>query len=315
MLEAAKDSLARIEKESEQLKLQLRTELTALQQATDKYTAAMADHFNHVTEIDRLRVHIKDNILFYMQSIWNHEPPDQRFFRVYNKPVAVVNADTRHVVPVREVEKTKYETYRGHSGDKQTYEVELTLGVTEPVTKKLVEVADLDNLLGYKGNYMIFPLKENNIVTYFMMQDYLNLEDIITLRDPDEFGNYTLEEFESYIKCLYENDRNSFKKDEEKFKKIIYERLTSPRLDKEKVIIPTTSLYIEALPGAHPLLEGFKLVHRAVDVKKVQSEVRHAELENIRLGARVLRGRYEDPDIEKKIVIDGNNSVVVSPDD
>ena len=24
------------------------------------------------------------------------------------------------------------------------------------------EVADLDNLLAYKGNYMVFPLKENN---------------------------------------------------------------------------------------------------------------------------------------------------------
>ena len=30
------------------------------------------------------------------------------------------------------------------------------------------------------------------------------------------------------------------------------------------MIVPTSSLYMEALPGAHPLLENFKLEHRAV---------------------------------------------------
>jgi len=41
-------------------------------------------------------------------------------------------------------------------------------------------------------------------------------------------------------------------------------------------------------------------------VKKVQAEVRHAELENIRLASRALKGKDEDPDIEKKIVIEGD---------
>jgi hypothetical protein len=43
-------------------------------------------------------------------------------------------------------------------------------------------------------------------------------------------------------------------------------------------------------------------------VKKVQAEVRHAELENIRLAARALKGNDEDPDIEKKIVIEGQDA-------
>ncbi len=60
------------------------------------------------------------------------------------------------------------------------------------------------------------------------------------------------------------------------------------------------------MPGKHPILEDFKLIHRVVDVKKVQSEVRHSELENVRLAARALKGEYEDPDIEKKIVIEGD---------
>src|SRR5262249_13802373 len=97
----------------------------------------------------------------------------------------------------------------------------------------------------------------------------------------------------------------------DEFKKLIIERLTSGRTEDDRVIVPTTSLYLEALVGAHPLLENFKLIHRALDVKKVQAEVRHAELENIRLAVRALDCQYEDPDIEKKIVIENGNGVLV----
>jgi hypothetical protein len=43
----------------------------------------------------------------------------------------------------------------------------------------------------------------------------------------------------------------------------------------------------------------------------VQAEVRHAELENIRLAARALEGKREDPDIEKKIVVKGDAAGVI----
>jgi hypothetical protein len=45
-------------------------------------------------------------------------------------------------------------------------------------------------------------------------------------------------------------------------------------------------LFIESLPGSHSLLEDFKLLHRIADVRKKQAEVRHAELENLKLAAR-----------------------------
>ena len=83
-------------------------------------------------------------------------------------------------------------------------------------------------------------------------------------------------------------------------KKLIIDRLTASRKDNELVIVPTSSLYIECLVGTHPLLEDFKLIHRALDVKKVQAEVRHAELENIRLAARAIRGKDDDPDVDKR---------------
>jgi hypothetical protein len=83
----------------------------------------------------------------------------------------------------------------------------------------------------------------------------------------------------------------------------------------EMVIVPSNSLYIEALPGTHPLLEDFKLIHRAIDVKKAQADLRHAELENLRLAARLETGNFADPNIEKKILIETNDKhLVVQPD-
>jgi hypothetical protein len=64
-------------------------------------------------------------------------------------------------------------------------------------------------------------------------------------------------------------------------------------------------LYIEALPGARPILEDFKLLHRILDVRKVQSDVRRAELENVRFAARLLEGERGDPDIDRHIVVQG----------
>ncbi|MGY8679566.1 hypothetical protein Q2941_17475 [Bradyrhizobium sp. UFLA05-153] len=46
-------------------------------------------------------------------------------------------------------------------------------------------------------------------------------------------------------------------------------------------------------------------------MKKVQAEVRRAELENIRLAARALEGEREDPDIEKNIVIENARDLVI----
>jgi hypothetical protein len=76
-------------------------------------------------------------------------------------------------------------------------------------------------------------------------------------------------------------------------------------------VVPTGSLFIESLVDPNPVLEEFKLRHRELDVYKVQSEVRHAELENVRLAARLLNEEWEDPDIERKVVIDGGGAIVL----
>ena len=316
IVDYAKDTLARAEKEMRRLESQLEVAVAALQVAIDKLSAAVKEHYACIAEIDRLRLHVKDNILYYMQAIWNHEPPDQRFFRLHrlNVPVIAANAPaaTVNLTSMAEDARDLSNTMLG----KKEVATSLPVPNISITNKKLADVADLNKLLGYRGNYMMFPLTENNYLTLHMMQDYLQVGDELTVRDPDEFGNHTLDELEEFATCLYEHDRDAFNEHKDQFEKIMIDRLTSSRKDSEMVIVPTTSLFIECLVGTHPLLEDFKLIHRALDAKKVQAEVRHAELENIRLASRALKGKDDDPDIEKKIIIEGNTGgIAVQPDE
>lgn len=314
MLDAAKDSLARAERERARLLAQLEVATTALQIALDKLSSAVKEHYDRVSEIDRLRAHVKDNILYYMQAIWRQEPPDQRFFRLYNIDVPIVEPVTTGItvsVSTDNNGKTMPPGLRNLLDDEETVTATLPMPTVEVTKKKLIEVADLDNVLAYKGNYMVFALKETNYITLHMMQDYLDVGEELLLRDPDELGNFNIEQLQELATAVNKKDPNDFNARRDDFKKMLMDRLTSSRKENELVIVPTKSLYIECLVGTHPLLEDFKLIHRALDVKKVQAEVRRAELENIRLAARALEGEREDPDIEKKIVIEKGQDIVV----
>lgn len=315
MVDYAKETRDRADRERARLLSQLDIAVTALQAAVDKLSTAVKEHYDRVAEIDRLRVHIKDNILYYMQAIWRQEPPDQRFFRLYNIDVPIVTADTAGVtvnVSASNGSKPGAMNLSSFFQDGETLSAPIPMPEVTVTRKKLVEVADLDNVLAYKGNYMVFALKETDYITLHMMQDYMEvLEGELLLRDPDELGNYSVEELQDLAMRMYRDKPDVYEAHKEDIKRLLIDRLTASRKDNDLVIVPTSSLYIECLVGTHPLLEDFKLIHRALDVKKVQAEVRRAELENIRLAARALEGEREDPDIEKKIVIEDGSNVVI----
>jgi len=255
---------------------------------------------------------VKENILYYMQAIWHHEPPDQRYFRVYNIEVSIVEPDPNATVNVTNASASGF--LDALIGNLPDTELHINIPQVKVISKKLVELADLDTVLGYKGNYAIYPLKENNLVTAHMMQNYIEMSDAVRLRDPDDFANYSVDQLQEWAACLYKRDKTTYDKHKNEFKQLIVDRLKSGRPEDDRVVVPTTSLYIDALVGTHPLLEDFKLAHRALDVRKAQADARHVELENVRLAARAMDAQYEDPDIEKKIVIEGGATAVLPGD-
>lgn len=297
-LEYLKDSLS-------DAQMKLSSAADALNQATHQYTRGLEAQTQQRTSVDQLRMHIKQNILYYMQAIWDHEPPDQRFFRLYHVTVEMAASGTE-VCHMRLA--TAAEIARGIPGirrDGRLYVVECSAPrIPSPdsrVTKTLVEIADLDRPLGFKGNYMIFPLKECTYLTDFMMQEYI--DDYFGLRDPDPLGNFTTDELFSYAEIVRPTLTPA---ERQALDQMISERMTHPRRDSDTVIVPTGQLFIEALTGAHSLLEPFKMLHRALDVAKVETEVRTLNLENLRRAARLIGDNQEDPDIDKKIVVEGN---------
>ena len=166
-------------------------------------------------------------------------------------------------------------------------------------------------MLGYKGNYMIFALKELNYLTLEMMQGYLDVGEEVFIRDPDEFGNYSVDDLKTLATCVNQNSPDTFTANKVELTSVLARLIAAANTTDDLVIVPTTSLYIECLVGTHPLLEDFKLIHRALDVKKVQAEVRHAELENVRLAARAMNGELGDPDIDKVVVVGDNKNVTI----
>jgi len=302
----AKDALNRAQAKVNQLVSDLKTETTALQTAIDKYVAAATKHFSMLAEIDRLRIHVKDNIIYYMQAIWTYEPADQRYFRLYNLDVPVFGHNTT----------VKFKTVsRGLASMDPSYR-SMDIGLAPPTLldqpTKLHQVADLETLLGFKGNYMIFPVTNfDNYLIWFMMQHYINIDDIngVTAADPEPGADFTLNELKAAKEHIRAKDWNSFASNEAEFEEIML-RLLSKKTP-EMVIVPSNSLYIEALPGTHPLLEDFKLIHRAIDVKRAQAEARKAELENLRLGARLASEELGDPDIDKVVLVKNGQPITV----
>jgi hypothetical protein len=306
-LDFAKDALNRAQTKVDQLTSLMRTESTALQVAIDKYTAAATKHYEMLADIDRLRIHVKDNILHYMQAIWTYEPTDQRYFRLYNldAPTFVPPAAPTLATVAPNAGFAKFDTAR------QAYSIQFSPPVLGP-PMKLHQIADLDTFLGFKGNYMIFPMVNfDNYMAWYLVQNYIHFDDAggLVAADPDPNAGMSLGQLQTAMAAILAQDPASFAANEAEFAEIML-RLLSDQTP-EMVIVPSNSLYIEALPGTHPLLEDFKLIHRAIDIKRAQADARKAELENLRIAARLANGELGDPHVDKVVVVGSGQNVTV----
>lgn len=305
-LDALREAYQRAADEARDILFRLEREVTALNATTETYSKALAEYLNHKAQVARLRVHVKQNILHYMQAIWSHEPPDQRFFRLHNVKVPILQAERQTYLFPNLHPAVSTLTALPHRRLSLNNLPATNLYPVEVVTEidpnfeftALAEVADLDKLLGFKGNYMIFPLRESNALTDYMMAPYI-VAGFDELADPDDLGNWTLDDFAQYVSCLKANlTDEQFEAIKDQLREQYERLLTEPQRNGDVIVVPTNSLFIEALPARHSLIEEFKARHRAIDVKKVQAEVREMELDNIRAAARILDRQLDDPDIE-----------------
>lgn len=314
--QAATDEHKYAVEKAEKMALSVQREVNALHQLTKDYNDVMREHLDRITQTRRLITHIKENILYYMQAIWSMEPPDQRFMRLYKVMVPYFEA-TRTCIVEDGVAEDIFAQFREEG--KQKYNGWLhgkiarnADGTPKVAYKQLVEVADLDTMLGFKGNYMIFPLKEHNALTELMAAPYI--DEAFGAMDPDQLSNINLEEFSKYICCLHHEKPEEYERLKPVLKEWLTQLLADPLRNGDEVIVPTGSLFIEMLPSDKSLLEDFKLKHREWDVYKVQAEVRKMEIENLRFAARLLNNEREDPDVEKKIIVKGGAGPVIDVD-
>ena len=322
-LEATRDAADRelqfTEAEFAEAESRARHAISALEASTDKFVTALRAQLNRRVAVDQLRVHVKENVLYYMQAIWAHEPTDQRFFRLYHVEVPWVEL-TPEAAPQVVRQAPPPAGARPVTSDllrvlfKPTQE---GAGVTfrpqfrrAPRTRQLIEVADLDRLLGFKGNYMIFPLKQSNPLIEYMLAPYRK-DDVLGVLDPDDHGNYSTDELEQLLQWV-EEDEAIDAAERERLVNLLCDRIVAARRDAETIVVPTGQLYLEALPGAHPVLEDFKLLHRALDVRKAKAEIRGLELENLRKADRLVAGERDDPDVEPQVVLTGVPNVSVT---
>lgn len=304
---AAKDAHQYALDKAEKAAAALRQEVNTLHALTENYNKTLQERLDNETKVKRLLVHIVNNITHYMHCIWSMEPPDQRYLRLYKVQVPVLELESRTYRVKLEVENDIFAAFREPGTEKHKAFLHGTLKHNPDGTfqmKPLVEMARIDEFVGCIGNYLAFEMKEHNALTQFMAAPYI--DSAFGAMDPDELANVNLDQYSRYICCLHDKlPPEEFEALKPTLKAWLEKLLATPLRNGEEIVVATGSMFIEMLVDQNPVLEDYKLKHRELDVFDANEKVRKAGLENIRLAARLLNAEREDPDIEKKILIEG----------
>jgi len=293
---------------------------TSLGRATEEYTDRLSEHLANVVLVTELKNHVKDNITHYMQAIWMHEPFQQRWLRLKDVPVPLLKRAKRiykiktnpTVGNLANVTHLKAKVHSFATTGDFVLPPKKEEGTLETVP--LYQVADIDGLLGFRANYMIFPMKKANAITDFMMEPYVEkAAGGYGITDPDDLGNISLDEFSEYVCCLKENlTVEEFDELRDELSAQLKKLLQSPLRDDEEIVVPMDATYIEAILGATPLLENFKLLHRQIDAADAQEDLKLKKMEKLRYAQRLLNDELDDPETEAKYVFEGAPGVSIS---
>jgi hypothetical protein len=286
------------EQERNETEDELRRQEGLLAQAVDRFNEAFTEFARQVIQVKKLQLHIKQNIIYYLQAIWDHEDRHQMLMRLRNTQVPVIKGEVVYSVEGTETHEEPPHWTKPIRIIARARNFEVT-----DDTIDLAEVADLSRHLGFFGNYRIFPLTELNPVSEILAVPFLSGR--AGIHDPDPAANVTVGDLERYANCLRETlDPPAFQAELPKLLGTLKRRLDNARPDSEEIVIPTGSLFIELLPGAHSAMEHFKRQHRAVDVADAVTDVITKRLEHLRVAARIASDKLADPTTEKVIVAD-----------
>ncbi len=317
--EAAERSMEYVSSDLQDLTARLVAATDAFSNATAELASGAAEHANWKIRIDQARIHVKENILWYMHAIWDHEVPDQRFFEFYNKMILVPEPPETEItvglagsglVAKSTASLSKFQSPNSSAALLEkagSSRVDFELKLDKPLVdfsepdnmnwKQLVDIADLNDPI-YVGNMIGFPLKEHNYLTMWMASEYV--DDELGVSDPDPYRELDLEQAIENINC-----GSLSREDKAELIEILVDKLHDPSNDSDTIVIPTGELFVEALPGSHPVLEHFKLEHRKIDLERAAYAAAGEEMETIRRASRVLEGNLEDPDVDRLIHFEG----------
>jgi len=305
MAKEAHDQALRAERDARD---RLTQAASSLEAATKEHADALARFRDSELAVRRLRIHVKQHILHYMRAIWNAEDRDQRCFELHSVRVPRLAGhldyrlvETPDVPPVPPLWQPPF-----------SIEAMLVSDEADPQadTVRLGDIADLERPIGYKGNFMVFPMRQHNVLTKYLALPYLDNRDGAC--DPDLLANYTPTELVGYAEAARQGmSRDQFAEVLPKVQALLDALDDRAVPSEEDVVVPTGSTFIEALPGTQPVLEDFRLLHRAIDVSRAAADVRRRELDNLRRVALIRQGQLGDPDIEAMVVTPPGSGTLV----
>lgn len=312
-IDAAKSKLKYVDESAEQLTSMQRAAKRESREAGQLYSDALKTLAKKDTCVKQFQLHLRQNIFHYQHAIWETKHPHELFFQLVEQEVYHVGGGmaTCSFVPAPSPEPA----IPGIALPPHRFEVRCdppavpdfsVPGALDALKVPLGRIAHVDQLLGFKGNYAIFPLKDCSPLTDYMLQEFV--DDFLGVRDPaTELGVSSAELIEYSREALRGGTLGP--DDVEALKEVVRQALSSPGHDMEQVILPTGQIYMEALKGEQVLLEDFKLAHRGFDLLKAQEEVREQRLDNLRQAYRLA----SDPpdlshadDADKRVLIEGN---------
>lgn len=315
--EAAEKALEYIDSEISAASAARDQALANLNAVSERYAAAIADKAMADQKLLQLRLHVRGNIFHYMHEIWRRRDHDDLFFSLYDLEVPFLEPQPgqcrlRRPTPEEIEQNVPGVIVRGEMYMVDIHPATAPAALESIPRRRLIEIADVDRPLGFKGNYVIFPLKQSCMLTDYMTVGYL--DGYYGVRDPAWGASYSASELLEYARNVW-NDPvvNLSETEKQQLADLITDAAFHVSGYETEVVLPTGQVYMDALKGDQALLEDFKLAHRGLDVLKVEEEVRHARIDNLRQIQRLglVEPELDDPDVEKVTIIKGQPAGVV----